>query len=218
MESRSLSVDRLETRSESDDELDESVSNLIRDSLMKELTPTQKSQSSLNPNPCELQNPNLTSRNSNLPSHNLDLQMDTTTTSTESQNYLALKVNEAENVHDHGPNLPFKKVKTAGKRTIIDSQNGDGGASKSRHTENSHHPSTHETLKPSNRYSRHNRGPYTVEIDCICNPPIQVLSLGKILHKNFKDEVTDCKKKRVIQNYHFVQIWLRSQQNCRKLK
>ena len=71
MESHSLSVDRLETRSEDDDEFNESVSNLIRDSLMKELTSTQKFQSSLNLNSTEL--PNLTSRNSNLPSHNLDL-------------------------------------------------------------------------------------------------------------------------------------------------
>ena len=107
MESHSLSVDRLETRSENDDELDESVSNRIHDSLMKELTSTQKSQNSLNLNSIELPNPNLTSRNSNLPSHNLDLQMDMTT-STKSQNYLALNVNEAENLHDHGPNLPFK--------------------------------------------------------------------------------------------------------------
>ena len=106
MKSRSLSVDRLETRSESDDELDESVSNLIRDSLMKELTSTQKSQSSLKLNSSELPNPNLTSRNSNLPSHNLDLQMDTTT-SIKSQNYLALKVNVVEDLHDPGPNLPF---------------------------------------------------------------------------------------------------------------
>ena len=194
MESHSLSVDCLETRSEDDDELDESVSNLICDSLMKELTFTQKSQSSLNLNSTDLPNPNLTSRNPNLPSHNLDLHM-YTTASTESQNYLALKVNEAENLHNNGPNLPFKKLKITGKRTIIDSQSSDGGAFKSRHTENLQHPSAHETLKPSNRYSRHTRGPFMVEIDCICNPPMQVLSLGKILHKNFKDEITECKKK-----------------------
>ena len=194
MESHSLSVDRLETRSENDDELDESVSNLIRDSLMKELTSTQKSQSSLNLNSSELPDPNLTSRNSKLPSHNLDLQMDTTT-SNKSQKYLALKVNEAENLHDHGPNLPFKKVKTTGKRTIIESQNSNGGAFKSRHTENSQHPSTHETLKPSNRYSRHNRGPFTVKIDCICNPPMQVLSLGKTYIKTSKMKLSIVKRK-----------------------
>ena len=68
-----------------------------------------------------------------------------TTASTKFQNYLALKVNEAEHPHDHGANLPFKKVKITGKRTIIDSQSSDGGASKSRHTENLLHPSTHET-------------------------------------------------------------------------
>ena len=111
---------------------------------MKELTSTLKSQRFLNLNSSELPNPNLTSRNSNLPSHNLNLQMDTTT-STKSQNYLALKVNEAKNLYDHWPNLPFKKVETTGKRTIIDSENSDGGASKSRHTENSQHPSAHET-------------------------------------------------------------------------
>ena len=123
--------------------------------------------------------------------------MDTTDTTipTKTQNYLAPKVNEIEDPYNHGPDLPSKKVKTAAKRTIVDSHNSDGGDSNSRHTENLQHPSTHETLKPNNRYSRHNKGPFTIKIDCTCNPPIQVLSLGKILHKNFKDEVTECKKK-----------------------
>ena len=98
------SIDRIDIQS--DNELDESVSNLIRDSLMQEFTSTQNSQSSLNPN--------LPFLNPNLPSDNLDLRMDTTDTTipNETQNYLASKINEIEDPYDHGPNLyPLKKSK-----------------------------------------------------------------------------------------------------------
>ena len=58
-----------------------------------------------------------------------------------------------------------------------------------------YHPSIHEIPRPRNRYSEHNSDPFTIEIDCLNDPPIQVLSLDKILHKNFKGKVIECKKK-----------------------
>ena len=138
--------------------------------------------------------PNLSSKNPNLSSQISDLDTDTST-SLEPPYQVASNPYEIGDPHNHGPNLPPKKATAASKKAIDDSNNNNSGVSKSKHTENAQHPFSHETLKPRNRYSRFNKGPFAVEIDRICDPSIQVLSLGKILHKNFKDEVLECKKK-----------------------
>ena len=55
-------------------------------------------------------------------------------------------------------------------------------------------PTNHESVAPKNMYAKHN-GPFTVEVDSLSDPPLNSLSVGRILHKSFKDEILDCKKK-----------------------
>ena len=44
-------------------------------------------------------------------------------------------------------------------------------------------------------YPKHNNGLFTVEVDSLSDPPLNSLSVGRILHKSFKDEILNCKKK-----------------------
>ena len=56
-------------------------------------------------------------------------------------------------------------------------------------------PTNHESVAPKNMYPKHNNGPFTVEVDSFSDPPLNSLSVGRILHKSFKDEILNCKKK-----------------------